>query len=169
MEQNLNEKITDILDTVKKSFPDHSIVVTESFINSVEKYMSEPTLTWDESIAKNCNEKIIDATVTTSDAESVFKLSISAHKANYGNYLYWKVSCDVPLNKEDKYCYHPFMMVADDVNDNYVGEVVADNEMIREMFKTLSMTDEDLASRIGSGSIITYRARIIKAISFFWD
>lgn len=168
-----NAKINDILDQAKESLPNNvTFEITQSFVNSVEKSLSEPIETWNETMTKNSVEKIINTELFTGsedDGIEPIKLSVSVNKAKYGNYLYYNIKCDTPLEKDNAFCIHPFRLVADRVEDNHIGEVTADNEMIRKMFEFIIMPDEELRKRSGTTSVVEYRAMIIQAINLFWD
>jgi hypothetical protein len=148
--------------------------------------MSKEYCSWKKSIAKNCNDKIIDKELYTavgglvSTGEKKFiKMSVTVYKANYGHYLYWNIECNPPVKKSNTF-EHPFRLVDSSINNDlvcevdgvdidWVGEIVADNEMVRKMLEFLTMPDEELMKYTGNTTPIEYRSRIIKSISLLWD
>lgn len=120
--------------------------------------------------ASTTGEKLIDVELVTGEFDGVkpVKMHISVNKGNYGNYLHWTVKCDKPTG-HGAFIVHPFRLVMEDVTNDEIGEVIADNEMIRKMLEHLSMTDEELIKHIGTSSVIEHRGRIIKALTLFWD
>jgi hypothetical protein len=136
-------------------------------------------------IIKNCDEDIINKTVIIDIPQNHYityeeipkkniRMDVMVSKANYGPYLYYRIKCDKDLDCSPS--LHPFSKVD---NNQYVnklnsggieiGEVVADNEMIRKMFEYLSMDDDELDKYTGNKHSACYRASIINSIVQFWD
>ena len=121
-----------------------------------------------EIIKEMCNENIVNTTIETRTEDKIIKMTVTLDHANYGNYLYWRVVCDTPITALFD---HPLRKCdADDiVNGNEVGEVVADNELIRMMIKFLAMPDKELRKYSGNVAPIGYRACILASLTQFWD
>jgi len=96
-------------------------------------------------------------------------MTVKLDKANYGNYLYYRIICDIPYEgSNNPFAIHPFMRLEYE-NKTEIGNVIADNEMVRKMFDFLVMPDIELAKYSGNSSPISYRASIIECISLLWD
>jgi hypothetical protein len=122
---------------------------------------------------KQIKENIINTTIKVDCTSNQFvQMTIKVDKANYGNYLYYDIRCHQPY-KNNK-CEHPFFklntVLYDDTNCiGFIGNVVADNELTRTLFRFLSMPDEELATHCGNTHQIYYRAHIIACISNLLD
>ena len=155
----------------KSSDSSESSESLESFEESFEKVLIE-----------NCDKNLINKIILIDGSECDYipctlngniKLDIMVSKANYGPYLYYRIKCDRPLKKSS--LLHPFNKIETDYikrlesSEIEIGEVVADNEMIRKMFEFLSMSDEELEKHTGHKHTTCYRTSIIKSIIQFWD
>lgn len=138
--------------------------------------------TWEQKIAGSCNESIINKTITIYDCHGnnpnrSMDMTIKVDHANYGAYLYYQIICskpfeDLPVIQVNEN-YHPFQFID---NSNIIkkgqyeiGEIVADNPLMRLMFQFLSMTDEELDKHCGNNTTLHYRAVIISTITQLWD
>ncbi|QKF94744.1 hypothetical protein QKU48_gp1286 [Fadolivirus algeromassiliense] len=167
----LQTELERIRQEVQKSLPDGAkLQYTEQFIDSVKKSMNKPHKTFEDQIKEVCNENIINATFETdTTCGKMIKMSVTLDKANYGNYLYYRIVCDCPC--KGPFDVHPFMRVVDKNHHDFseMGEVVADNPMVRKMFEFLVMPDDELVKHSGNTSAIGYRACIISCIEQLWD
>lgn len=164
-------KVNEILKDLETSLPkDSSIGITQSFIDDVTKSLSDPVKTFEETIKEFCNENVLNRTIETStDPTNLTKMTVILDKANYGNYLYYRIICD--RHCIDAFDMHPFVRLTDKCHKNVteIKEVVADNEMIRKMFEFFVMSDADLRKVSGNTGPLCYRASIIESIILFWD
>jgi hypothetical protein len=172
MSPEVQTEVNNLLENVADSLPDDfKIQVTDTFVDSVKKAMEGKVLTFDEQIEESCQEKIIDAFVMTNNEQGKnIKMNVLVAKANYGSYLYWKVVCDSPCT--GPFDVHPFRKICRKKDFNNlldIGEVIADNELMRKMFEFLIKPDDELELLVGHTSPTDYRASIIQAINFFWD
>lgn len=127
-------------------------------------------MTFKQQVEEYCNENIFNTTIIVDCTTKQFvQMTIKVAKANYGHFLYYNIKCDEPLKNNQ--CEHPFFklnpMAIDD--DNSIGNVVADNELTRTMFKFLCMTDDELNQHTGNTHQIYYRAHIISCLSNLLD
>lgn len=164
-------KVNDIINKLQNSLPNTTIVLTETFVDSVIESLKEPSETFEDQIKEFCNENVIDKTIEINlNRESVIKMRVTLDKANYGNYLYYRVICDKLC--ENEFDDHPFSNVPnnhDRHNNLEIGNVVADNKMMREMFNVLAMTDNELEKICGHCTPNYYRSNIINCIETLWD
>jgi len=112
-------------------------------------------------VSRCCNpEPIIDTTLYTGNNDDRYQITVKAHTAKYGDYVYYYVSCPQPRNK----FLHPFRHVSPDDNTSIfnVWEIVADNQLIRQTLQYLVMPDEDLTKICGHIHVVEYRSRLIK-------
>jgi hypothetical protein len=171
----LNSKINNIISQVAKSLPEGTqIEFTQECLDGIEKSLKEPRKSFEEQIKDVCNETIIDKTIEIeNDHDEPMKMTVKVHKANYGKYLYYRIIVDKPCKNE--FDSHPFSQVfkllGSELEESKleIGEVVADNEMMRNMFNYLAMEDEDLEDHTGNTSCMKYRSAIIKTITLLWD
>lgn len=152
----------------------YKLVLTSEFLQQLDRVMAKPPKTYEQRVRKSClPDPIVEKSFETGDEGDKFTLTVKAYKSNYGEdykYIYWYVSCDKPYNNKP-FTVHPFRFVNDDVDEdnNCIWEVVVDNEMMRKIIETLSMSDEDLAMISGYAHPIEYRARLIKVLKDLWD
>lgn len=118
---------------------------------------------WLEQIKINCDECLIDKTINIDITHGYINMTIKVYKANYGQYLYYYIYCDESTGT------HPFMDINIYVNENSIGEVVADNTLTRLMFDYLSMNDEELSKHTGHKHQFYYRLYIINNLVHLWD
>ena len=108
--------------------------------------------------------------MATGNCQEEYKLTIKLYKANYGDYLYWSVECDIPYNNSTEHkLSHPFRKLGNLQFADHVSGIVADNEMIRIMVKYLAMEDDELIKYTGNTSVVCYRCKIIASLAQFWD
>ena len=171
-ESNLNIEINNIMNEVLKNLPEGATLeMSPECIDDIKKYLNVPQENYNDIIKKVCCENIIDQTINMDNTVGdIIKMRLTVNKANYGNYLYWKIICDIPC--KNSLHPHPLRMICQ--NDDFsktteFAEVVSDNDLMRKMFEYLCKSDDELNQLIGSDVCVEYRARIIKAITFFWD
>ena len=169
----VQERVADILRDIQTSLPEGTTLeISDQFVEDVKNSMNQPHKTFEEKTKEVSRETIIDKTITLDNQQGqMINMRVTLDKANYGNFLYWNVVCDAPCT--GPFHVHPLRNVCE--KDDYgsltqIGEVIADNEMIRKMFEFLTMDDDKLLELIGTCfCTVGYRARIIHAISLFWD
>ena len=120
-----------------------------------------------ERIKKCCRENIYDVTLPLKLDNEEITMRVTLDKSDYGEFLYWRVILDkIPKNTME----NPFKRCDSEyINEKEIGEVVADNKLMRTLFEFLVMPDELLQKYSGNNAPIEYRSAIIAAIMNFWD
>ena len=129
--------------------------------------------TFDRQVAKHClPDPIIEKSVKT----GACTLTVKVYPANYGKFLYYSISCDVPWKRDltqplEDVFEHPFRHL-DIESDDEIGEIweiVADNGLIRHFFNYIVMSEDELKTRTGHTTPVGYRAKLIQSLQYFWD
>jgi hypothetical protein len=132
----------------------------EPEIEGVEKH------SWEWDVATKCTECVVSKEVIANQDDPVVT-KVEAYRANYGNFLYWRVSCDRPCSS--KHDSHPLCMLVEKEPITEAREVVPDNPHTRMTIQWIAMTDAELEQYSGSTAGFAYRQNLVKSISLFWD
>jgi len=132
-------------------------------------------ISFDDTIREKCVIWIDKSLEIDSGTYGTIKFDILVGKANYGEYLYYRLRCDKLM--ENNFLSHPFIKLGQwDIqtsknNENEIdtGNVVADNKLTRQIFKFLSMSDQELKKYAKNATPLSYRITLIETINRLWD
>lgn len=111
----------------------------------------------------DCNEHVLNTIIriTSYDMDG-FDVKIIVDKANYGNYLYYDITC---VNE----AYDSIFMETFNLDDRGMGNVVADNPFIRQLLNYLALSDELLETFTGHITARCYRVSMLKFLQMLPD
>ncbi len=162
--EETEEKIMDL----SNSFQINPSNTTNAFLKYCEKE-SEAVI----------HDKIIETTCYKDEKKYKNKMHVLAYKLKHAKHIGYIIKTEIPFNltNEAKMAnVHPFRLISkkiqieEDKNNGgiiSIGEIVPDNEMTRMLLDHL--TDMEKLKEYGTTKKTDTIARIIKALSLFWD
>ena len=143
-------------------------------LNEINNLSLKCVESFDKDINENCDNIIYNKIIIICGSFSMdIKLDILVGQATNNPYLYYRIKCNKIT--ENNFISHPFRKLPIDCitslksGEVEIGEVIADNELVRKMFEYLMMDDEELQKYIGSALPISYRSTLINTIFQLWD